>query len=63
MGQQNMLDAAHVIKGQITNACSGVQQQVVVDQEGRGPAISGNGAGATQYTNLHQASLLIGSRN
>jgi hypothetical protein len=44
MGQEHVIDPAHLIQRQITHPRTGVDQHVRIDQEGRGTALLGNRA-------------------
>jgi hypothetical protein len=44
MGEQHIVDAQHVVAREVTHACTGVQQQAVVHQEGGGFTASRNRA-------------------
>jgi len=54
MGQQHMVDRAHFVEREIAHAGTGIDQQVIVEQEGRGAAIPGNGPGASKHTHFHR---------
>jgi hypothetical protein len=47
VGQEDVLDLAHLVQGQVANTGAGVDQGVLVNQEGRGPAVLGDCAGTT----------------
>jgi hypothetical protein len=47
VGQEDVLDFAHLVQGQVANTGAGVDQGVLVNQEGRGPAVLGDCAGTT----------------
>jgi hypothetical protein len=66
MADQDVIDPGERIEGHVADAGAGVDQDVIVDQEGRCPATCGDGAGATEYLDDHalpgmRAPLQLGS--
>ncbi len=51
--EHHVVDAGHFFEGEIADAGAGIDEQVGIDQEGGGAAVFGDGARATQHTNLH----------
>jgi hypothetical protein len=53
MADQDVLDPGQRIERHVADAGAGVDQDVIVEQEGRCPATCGDGAGATEYLDDH----------
>ena len=66
MADQDVLDPRQRVERQVADAGAGVDEDVVVEKEGGGPAAGGDGAGATEYLDDHgcrgwRAPLQLGS--
>jgi hypothetical protein len=57
MGQKDMVDAAHLVQRQVTDTGAGIDQDVAINQKGRGSAVFGDGAGTAQHTHFHGGPL------
>ena len=53
MGQEHMVDQAHLIQAQIPNAGAGIDQYVGIEQEGRRATVLCNGAGTAEHAQFH----------
>jgi hypothetical protein len=53
MADENVIDLRQGFEGQVTHPRSGIDQHIVVDQEGSGSAAFGDGAGAAENANFH----------
>ena len=53
MRDQDMVDLGHRLHGELGHAAAGVDEHIVVQQEGGGPVAGRQGAGATEHANLH----------
>ena len=66
MADQDVLDPGQRVERHVADAGAGVDQDVIVEQEGGCPATGGDGAGATEYLDDHalpemRAPLQLGS--
>ena len=50
---EDVVDAGQFVERQVAHAGAGVDQDVVVDQEGGGLVAGGNGTGTTQNADFH----------
>ena len=54
VADEDVVDARHLVQRQVAHASAGVDQDVVIDEKGRGPAACGNGTRTTENANLHE---------
>ena len=53
VGQKDAAERGHLLEGQITDPASGVDQEVVVDQEGGRPPPATDATAGTEYPDAH----------
>jgi hypothetical protein len=61
MAEDDVLDANQRVERELTDTGSSVDQDIVVEKKGRGPASGGNRAGATEYGDDHGRYALLRS--
>lgn len=54
-----MLNARHLLQGEVAQASAGVDKDVVIDQKRGGTAVFGDGARAAQYTYSHALLFMV----
>jgi hypothetical protein len=53
VGDEDVVDARHLVEREVAHAGAGVDEHVVVDEEGSGSAAGGNRARTTEDADLH----------
>ena len=53
VGQQHVVDGQHFIDREVAYPGTGINEDVLIHQESRGPAVAGDGAGAAEHADFH----------
>ena len=61
VGQQHVVDSQHLIDREVTDSRPGIDENVLVHQEGRGSAVAGDGARAAEHADFHGVSVRVAS--